>query len=132
MTVNFALNDQFYHTQPVAGQPNVDPIQYMEIISKMVSEARAAGKQVVLYEPNPTKWQPAPGDLGSYVHALRQVAQQYNVPIVAKFDYLQTLPDWKTTLLSEDGVHPTDAGYEAIAEQEAKTLAPIVQSLLSH
>ncbi|WP_433705167.1 SGNH/GDSL hydrolase family protein [Paraburkholderia sacchari] len=74
----------------------------------------------------------APGDLASDVHALRQVAQQYNVPIVAKFDYLQTLPDWKTTLLSEDGVHPTDAGYEAIAEQEAKMLAPIVQSLLSH
>lgn len=130
VTINYALNDSFYNAKPADGVPDTDAVQYMGIIAQMVRDARAAGKQVVLYEPNPTIWQPAPGNIYGYVACLREVAAELNVPIVSKFDYIQSLPAWRS-LLSEDGVHPTDEGYRIIAQQEAPVVGAVVASLLN-
>lgn len=130
VTINYALNDSFYNAKPADGIPNTDAVQYMGIIAQMVRDARAAGKQVVLYEPNPTIWQPAPGNIYGYVACLRAVAAELNVPIVSKFDYIQSLPAWRS-LLSEDGVHPTDEGYRVIAQQEAPIVSAVVAGLLN-
>lgn len=129
VTINYGLNDSFYNAKPTDGIPNTSAVEYAGIIKQMVLDARAVGKQVVLYEPNPTIWQPAPGNIYGYVYCLREVAAELNVPIVSKFDYIQSLPAWRS-LISEDGVHPNDEGYRIIAQQESPVVGAVVASLL--
>lgn len=128
VTINYGLNDSFFNARPQHGVPNTDAVEYANILIAMVNEARAAGKCVVLYTPNPTRWQPAPGNIYGYVEAVKIIGRTMNVPVVDKFYGFQTLNDWRS-LISDDGVHPTDAGYRAAAKMQAPAIADVISSL---
>ncbi|MFM0022204.1 SGNH/GDSL hydrolase family protein [Paraburkholderia azotifigens] len=113
---NWALND--------AAQ-SVDVQQFQSSIVQFVTLVRAAGKTVVLEEPNPST---TVANLGAYVAAIDYVATQMNVPLVQQYVYIQSLPGWQSMLT--DGVHPNDAMYAIKAQREADVIGPIVATLL--
>lgn len=116
---NWAINDSSMHI----GEPLAT---FQGCLVEFVTQVRAAGKTVVLEEPNPVTNATFPA-LADYVAAIDYVATQMNVPLVRQYSYIQTVPGWQSMLT--DGIHPNDAMYLIKAQQEAIVLAPIIKSL---
>lgn len=129
VTINLTLNSPYYAAVPRDGIPAESPSQYGQVMTQLVQIAKAAGKQVILYEPNPVCEPIRQPVLGSYVTVLRQVAQAQGIPLVAQYDYIQTLPNWQSLL--SDCLHPTDALYKIKADRETAIIAPLVQTLMN-
>jgi acyl-CoA thioesterase-1 len=120
--VNFALND--------ANPGNVwneTPDEFRQDMEVFVTETAAAGKFIVLEEPNPTAFEPWNTILATYVAIIDQVAAEHNIPLVQQYDYIMSLPNWQSMLI--DGLHPTPALYEIKASREVAVLLPIVKTL---
>lgn len=128
VTLNFARNDADYYGAPTPGMTPVSPEQYGQIMTQLVQIAKAAGKQVVLYEPDPVAFSDGNIAVAKYVAQLKAVATAEQVPIVFQWEYAQGLPDYASLLT--DGVHPTDSLYAFNAQWESQVIAPLVQALL--
>ncbi|MBU9316521.1 SGNH/GDSL hydrolase family protein [Burkholderia multivorans] len=117
VVANWALNEAF--------NPNIEtPDQFRQYLVQFVNDVRAAGKIVVLEEPNPSTQTMS---LGPYVAAIDSVAIQLNVPVIKQYDYILSLPNWQSML--SDGTHPTNELYKIKAQRQADVLEPIVRSL---
>lgn len=127
--LNYGLNDQYYGTNPTPGHYSATPESYADIIGWLTQAARDNGKGVILQEPNPTCYQPAVGNLQKFVDALRREAKLMNAPLVPQYDYIQSIPEWKSML--SDCEHPGDKLYGIKAQQTFNVLAPIVRARLS-
>ncbi|KVP40824.1 SGNH/GDSL hydrolase family protein [Burkholderia ubonensis] len=128
VTLNFMRNDSFYNSVPQPGLPQTSPEEYGRIFTQLVQIARAHGKQVVLYEPNPVAFPEGNAAMLKYLEQLKKVVIEQQVPVVFNWEYSQGLADYPSLL--SDGVHPADALYRHNAEWAAQVLAPMVQSLL--
>ncbi|MCA8264786.1 SGNH/GDSL hydrolase family protein [Burkholderia vietnamiensis] len=128
VTLNFMRNDSFYNSVPQAGLPQESPEEYGRILTQLVQVARAHGKQVVLYEPNPVAFPEGNVAMLAYLDQLKKVVVAQQVPVVFNWEYSQGLADYPSLL--SDGVHPVDALYRYNAEWAAQVVAPMVQSLL--
>ncbi|KVU58814.1 SGNH/GDSL hydrolase family protein [Burkholderia cepacia] len=126
--LNFALNDFYYWKAPQPGVYEASPSEYAKILGYLIQTARDAGKIVVLQEPNPTCKQPDPGTIIQYVEALRSEAALQNAPLVAQFEFDQTVPDWQSMLT--DCAHPNDQLYGIKAKQTFTVIEPIVKSII--
>jgi lysophospholipase L1-like esterase len=113
---NYAINDSTLRTTD----------QYMSDLTQWIQIVRASGKMAILEEPNPV-CAPYVPNLDTYVAAMRTVAQQNNVTLIAQYDYLKSLPDWQSMLT--DCIHPTDAMYAIKGQREAEVLKPLVTSM---
>nr|WP_128646521.1 SGNH/GDSL hydrolase family protein [Cupriavidus sp. SHE] len=113
VAVNFCIND----SNP-AFKESTDT--YRALLVQIVNIARAAGKVILLVEPNRVEpyWLP---DTPHYVSVMRDVAAEMSVPLVPNFAYPAVIPD---------GVHPDAATYAAMGERMAAVLSPVVASLL--
>ncbi|CAI9007245.1 SGNH_hydro domain-containing protein [Pseudomonas chlororaphis] len=97
--------------------------QYLGDLQQLVDITLAAGKQVVLIEPNPST-KPEKVILDQYVGAMNLVAEQRKVPIIQHFKIWNQLPNWQSLL--SDGIHPTEQGYQIKGLTEYQALAPII------
>lgn len=89
---------------------------------------QAAGKTVVLEEPNPV-CHPAYAALPQYVAVIDKVAAQLALPLIKQYDYILSLPNWQS-YLGADCTHPADERlYQIMAQREYDVLAPIVATL---
>lgn len=108
IVVNHALNDSNEHV-PLA-----------------TYERQLAALHPTVFEtPNAitVDW-PAP----PYVATMRKVAARQHAPVADVDAWMRARPDWKS-LLSEDGLHPTQAGYREIV---LKVLMPTLEPLVAH
>jgi len=106
VVVNHALNDANEHV-PLA-----------------TYERQLAALHPTVFEtPNPitVAW-PAP----PYVAAMRKVAAAQHAPVADVDAWMRAQPNWQS-LLSDDGLHPTQAGYRAIV---LKVLMPTLEPLV--
>ena len=110
VVVNHALNDSNEHV-PLA-----------------TYERQLAALHPTVFEtPNAitVAW-PAP----PYVAAMRRVAAQQHAPVADVDAWMRAQPNWKS-LLSGDGLHPTQAGYrEIVLKVLVPTLEPLVAKAL--
>ena len=110
VVVNHALNDSHDHV-PLA-----------------TYERQLAALHPTVFEtPNAitVDW-PAP----PYVAAMRKVAAAQHAPVADVDAWMRAQPDWKS-LLSDDGLHPTQEGYRKIVlEVLMPTLEPLVARAL--
>ena len=86
----------------------------------------AALHPTVFETPNAitVNWPAAP-----YVAAMRKVAAQQHAPVADVDAWMRAQPDWKS-LLSDDGLHPSQAGYrEIVLKVLMPTLEPLVAKL---
>ncbi|MBR7998254.1 SGNH/GDSL hydrolase family protein [Burkholderia vietnamiensis] len=125
VTLNFALNDAFYSIVATPGHDQESPSQFADDLTQMVEIARAAGKQVVLFEPNPVTEPIRSPILAQYVSAIQQVARSKNIPIAKDYESMLALPNWQSLLA--DTLHPTEPGYQQKASFEFPVLAPLVE-----
>jgi lysophospholipase L1-like esterase len=117
---NFAINDSLTWNSE-------SPADFQNYLVSFIAASQAAGRVVVLEEPNPMADPAYNAALALRVQVIDDVAKQMNLPLVKQFDYIQSLPNWKTLLT--DGVHPTDALYAIKAQRELDVVGPIVKSL---
>ncbi len=84
----------------------------------------AALHPTVFETPNAitVNWPAAP-----YVAAMRKVAAQQHAPVADVDAWMRAQPDWKS-LLSDDGLHPSQAGYRKIV---LKVLMPTLEPLVA-
>ena len=107
VVVNHALNDSNEHV-PLA-----------------TYERQLAALHPTVFEtPNAitVDW-PAP----PYVATMRKVAAQQHAPVADVDAWMRAQPNWKS-LLSDDGLHPTQAGYREIV---LKVLMPALEPLVA-
>lgn len=128
VTINFMRNDAEYDNVPTPGMTPETPEQYGQIITQLVQIARAHGKQVVLYEPDPVAYSTGNTAMEPYLVQLKAVVVAQQVPVVFTWEYAQGLANYGALL--SDGVHPVDALYADNASWEAPVIAPMVQALL--
>lgn len=124
--LNYGMND----SAPAAG---VTLEYYGQILGQLIDIARAAGKFVVLQQPNPS-CTPDHAALGDYVRKLNAVAQAKGVAVVDQ--YLRSLEltqslnptcwDWHTYL--PDGVHPNTSLYSFKASNTFNVILPTVDA----
>jgi lysophospholipase L1-like esterase len=126
VTLNFALNDAYYSVIATPGHDQETPSQFADTLTQLVKIARAAGKQVVVFEPNPVTEPIRSPILGQYVSAIQQVARAENIAIVGEYESMLVLPNWQSLLA--DTLHPTESGYQRKAALEFPVLAPLVES----
>ncbi|MFP3652309.1 MULTISPECIES: SGNH/GDSL hydrolase family protein [Burkholderia] len=129
VTINMTLNSPYFAANQTPGVPVESPAVYADVMTQLVTIAKQAGKQVVLLEPNPTCEPIREPVLGQYVAALRQVAQQQNVPIVGEYDVMMAMPNWQGLL--SDCLHPTDAGYQIKAGLEFPVISDAVSKIMT-
>nr|WP_276585586.1 SGNH/GDSL hydrolase family protein [Burkholderia cenocepacia] len=127
VTLNFGLNDAYYTTAKKDGIPAESPDDFASTMTQLVQIARQSGKQVVIFEPNPTCEPIRQPLMPSYVAALRQVAAAQQVPIVGEFDAILAMPDWQSMLT--DCLHPSDALYAKKAAIEFPTVSTVISAM---
>lgn len=120
--VNFALND--------AHKSALEPVeQYKAFLIDFVQQSQAAGRIVVLEEPNPIDFPINVSTIPRYVDAMNEVAKEMGIAIVHQYDHISAMPNWKSLLI--DGIHPTDELYRIKAQRQAEVIGPIVGKLLA-
>lgn len=115
VVVNFALNDAVKST----------PTAYKATMTEMVADARSAGKTIVFDEPNPVCNAYA-ATVDNFVIAMRQVAQENNVPLIPQYDVIRQSQGWQASF--PDCVHPNDAMYQEKGQRMTTALAQIVSA----
>jgi lysophospholipase L1-like esterase len=107
VVVNHALNDSNEHVPLATYERQI-----------------AALRPTVFETPNAitVDWPAAP-----YVAAMRRVAARQHAPLADVDAWMRARPNWKS-LLSQDGLHPTQAGYrEIVLKVLMPTLEPLVK-----
>ncbi|WP_425318381.1 SGNH/GDSL hydrolase family protein [Pseudomonas nitroreducens] len=127
--INYLLNDQHFSVVPTPGMYQETPEMYASILGWLAQTARDNGKQVVFQEPNPICSEPVPGNIQIFLNSLRTEAALMNVPLVAQYDYIKSLPNWQSMYSSCS--HPFDPLYEIKAKRTFEVVSPIVQWVLS-
>jgi acyl-CoA thioesterase I len=94
-------------------------------LSSMLSYYRANGRTVILSTVPPSTSYTAQAQLLN--NEIRGLAISQNVPLVDFYSALaQTNGTYQTAYNSGDGVHPSAAGYVAMAQQAYSTLSPLL------
>ena len=101
--------------------------QYTANLVNWIAAVRAAGKTPVLEEPNPVCSTGYP-NLAAFRAAMVSVAQSQNVLLIQQYDYILSLPSWKT-MMQTDCTYPGDALYQIIGQREAQQLTSLIKSL---
>ncbi|WP_185218981.1 SGNH/GDSL hydrolase family protein [Paraburkholderia dinghuensis] len=106
VTLQFGLNDTVRST----------PDQFFDSLSALVDIAAAAGKRVVLQEPNASCLANRV-KLPAYVAAMRKVANEKALPLVRQYE---AYPEWREHL--PDCLHPDGAYYRIKAQNTFNTI----------
>lgn len=132
--LNFGMNDS-------STLNSVSLADYQYQMGQLIDIARAAGKFVVLQQPNPS----CTADhvnLGDYVRALDGVGRAKSVPVVEQYwKTLELVPRFQgidpnvsipcfnlPNLYIPDGIHPNEALYSFKASNTFNLIAPVVDA----
>lgn len=122
-----------------APQVHTTPGQYGKNLTKMVRECEKIGSKVVIctlppingeayFKQHETKPYTDAGGIedmwSDYRAAAVKVAKKYKLPLVDLNQKLLKDPKW----LSNDGVHPSDAGTRLIAELIGRQVKPLIKN----
>ena len=99
---------------PIPESPNAVVKGAVDAMEDMVREAMFRGMQVMVMSLPPQRASGSRGAASSYVPQYNAQLQQMCVKKGAKFVDLHSQVD--LSLIGEDGLHPTEAGYQRIAE----------------
>ncbi|RQR87738.1 MULTISPECIES: SGNH/GDSL hydrolase family protein [unclassified Burkholderia] len=127
ITLNFGLNDAYYTIAKKDGIAAESPSDLASVMMQLVQIARQYGKQVVIFESNPTCEPIRQPLMPAYVAALRQAAAVLQTPIVAEFDAIQAIPNWQSQLT--DCLHPSDALYAEKAALEFSAISNLIAKI---
>lgn len=132
VTLNFGLNDAYYSNPGVAAAPGVpreNPQLFADALTALIAIAKAHGKQVVIFEPNPSCLATIAAVLPNFIYTINAVAANQGVRVVREHEYILGLA-WQS--MTPDCVHPDAQLYAIKAQLEVRTLQPIVESLLAN
>lgn len=128
ITLNFAVSDAYYLVKPAAGKESETPQRYREVMGKLVAIARASGKDVVLYAPNPTCDSNRGDSVKYYATQLDDLSKKSAVPMVGMYWETLKMRDWQSML--RDCTYPTQSLYQLRADKAYSVLLPLVKSRL--
>lgn len=116
--INYGINDALMS----------DIEAYRRAMTSLITKSQAAGKVVVLEEPNPSCLANR-AKLPEFVAAMDALAVQYKLAVIPNYRVILAQPDWKQSL--PDCLHPTQALYLLKAAEATKVIRPIVEKMQS-
>ena len=149
VVVQFGINDSAIDVwkNPPAKEPRVSLQEFEENLRKIIAQARKAGSHPILMTANPLRWTPKlkelygkpPYDVSRsdgfeaptlvrYNEITRKLAAELRVPLVDIHKEFQRSDIDKLLL---DGMHPSDAGHEVIAQLLVPVIRELAQSVAS-
>ncbi len=129
--VQFGINDCWVDSGNEGGNSRVALPDYKNNLTRIVQTLRREGSRVILMTPNQLRSDVAPwrvDRLRQYVEAVRQVAEENQVPLVDVWKAYGELSVSERDALLLDGVHPNDAGQALVAEKVVGRLQPLLVS----
>ncbi len=143
VVVQFGINDSAIDVwkNPPAQEPRISPKEFEDNLRKIIARTRTAGADPILMTANPLCWTAKlkerygkpPYDVSRsdgfespalvpYNEIIRNLAAELRVPLV---DIHKQFQQRDTDKLLLDGMHPSDAGHEVIAQ----LLVPVIREL---
>lgn len=135
VVIFFGTNDLRVDNETV----HVPVAEYRDNLSTMIAACRQQGASVVLCTLPPIEVEPfftrhdrgvfdqaggLPKLIAAYQQAASRVATDNKIPLVDLQTLLTSQPEW----LSDDGVHPSDAGNAIIAKHIGDAVAPLLKT----
>jgi lysophospholipase L1-like esterase len=144
--LQFGINDSAIDVwrNPPATGPRVGKGRYEENLRHLIRTLKARGVKVILMTPNPLRWTAKTkrlygkppydpddpdgfeGMLPAYRAAMRQVAEQEEVPLVDVFAAFMAYGQQEGRSVDDlllDGMHPNDQGHRIVAERLREEIA---------
>jgi lysophospholipase L1-like esterase len=107
------------------------PYYFIEAdLRAMVQTALLNGKKVILATILPVTSKPGEDRdaqaqrVFEFNPRIVQIALDYQIPLADLYSAFINTPDWENTLITGDGLHPNDAGFELMAEVFFRTILP--------
>jgi lysophospholipase L1-like esterase len=125
---NFGINDRLQ---------GFTAAQFQQNLNRFIALAQAAGKTVVLEEPNPICVQGTADQeqvfsdgqtIQEFVSIVDNTAQAYGLALIKQYDQIKAMPGF-CKLMSDGWVHPTAALYQVKAQNQANVLIPLIRKL---
>jgi acyl-CoA thioesterase-1 len=113
---NWAINDAAFATLD----------DYKKHLNEFITDVQQAGKIAVLEEPNPICAE-STAQPDNFVIAMREVSAARGVLLIEQYDYIKSLPNWKSMMT--DCLHPGAALYAIKGQREYDALAPLVAKM---
>ncbi len=139
--IQFGINDSWIDASLGRTEPRLTLAQYEGYLESIIATLRADGAKPILMTANPMRWSALYGDelkdpalgfdfddprginrlLDLYSERVREIAREEKVPLVdvsQRFEAYDRVPGQsiRDILLSNDDIHPNDAGHALIAE----------------
>ena len=139
--IQFGINDSWIDAYQGKTEPRMTLEEYDTALTTIITTLRADGAKPILMTANPMRWSEFYGDelkdpalgfdfddprginrlLDVYSERVREIAREENVPLVdvsERFEAYDRVPGQSIgeILLSNDDMHPNDAGHALIAE----------------
>jgi lysophospholipase L1-like esterase len=97
----------------------VDPVRFVAETREGITQMQAAGIDVMLMEPQLSRRLAMSERADAFLDAVREVGSQMHVLVIRRYDLMR---QWLAsgaltydTMMSHDGLHMTDGGYELLA-----------------
>jgi lysophospholipase L1-like esterase len=104
----------------------VDPVRFVAETRQGIMQMQTAGIDVMLMEPQLSQRLANTDRSDEFRDAVRDIGRQMNVLVIRRYDLMrQWLADGVLTydhMMSHDGLHMTDGGYELLARSVADTI----------
>jgi acyl-CoA thioesterase-1 len=114
----------------------VNPERFVAETRDGIQQMQAAGIDVILMEPQLSERLANTARSDEFLDAVREVGQKQHVLVIRRYDLMrQWLASGVLTydhMMSHDGLHMTDGGYEMLARAVADTILLNSQSTVPH
>lgn len=111
---------------------NVPLEQFAATLKEGLAALRSAGIDVILMPPQYAPQTAAAKQIGAYVDLIEQLGDEFDVPVVQRYELMQQLAAKDAPLfaamLTTDGLHQNDLGYHCLAAQVAMGIEDIGSS----
>jgi len=139
--IQFGINDSWIDASLGRTEPRLTLDEYERYLKTIIATLRADGAKPILMTANPMRWSALYGDelrdpalgfdfddprginrlLDLYSQRVREIAREEKVPLVdvsERFEAYDRVPGQsiRDILISNDDIHPNDAGHALIAE----------------
>ena len=102
---------------------NVPLEQFAATLKEGLAALRSAGIDVILMPPQYAPQTAAAAQIGAYVERMDRLADEFDVPMIQRYELMQQLAAKDAPLLAAmltaDGLHQNDLGYHCLAAQVA-------------
>jgi lysophospholipase L1-like esterase len=114
----------------------VSPVRFVAETRDGIEQMRGAGIDVMLMEPQLSERLANTARSDEFLDAVREIGERMHVVVIRRYDLMR---QWLASgtlsydrMMSHDGLHMTDGGYELLARSVAETILANIHPVSPH